>query len=277
MLDFKKDPLRPVGVFDSGVGGLTVVKEIRRFLPNEDILYVGDTLRCPYGPRPLAEVKKFALEIADFLYRRGVKALVVACNTASSAALEDLREIYSDIPVLGVVEPGARAALVYTKNKRIGVIGTVGTIGSGAYEKALKAIDPEVVVVSKATPELVDYVERGELEGPRIEAVVRNYLAGMLKTEIDTLILGCTHYPLIQGVIEKVVGQSVKVVSSASETARELNAILTDRRILKDSGPGSLKLMVTDGAEIFLKLGRDFLGSEVREVYTIRLQEVEIT
>lgn len=179
--------------------------------------------------------------------------------------------------MLGVVEPGARAALVYTKNKRIGVIGTVGTIGSGAYEKALKAIDPEVVVVSKATPELVDYVERGELEGPRIEAVVRNYLEGMLKTEIDTLILGCTHYPLIQGVIEKVVGQSVKVVSSASETARELNAILTDRRILKDSGPGSLKLMVTDGAEIFLKLGRDFLGSEVREVYTIRLQEVEIT
>lgn len=266
---------KPIGVFDSGIGGLTVVKEIRRFLPHEDILYVGDTLRCPYGPRPLAEVKKFAIEISEFLYKKGIKALVVACNTASSAALEDLKERYPDIPVLGVVEPGARAALVYTKNKKVGVIGTVGTISSGAYEKALKNIDPEVIVISKATPELVDYVERGEISGPRIESVIRDYLSDMLKSGLDTLILGCTHYPLIQGVIENVVGSSVKVVSSASETARELNAILSDRRILKSEGNGILKLMVTDGSEIFLKLGREFLGQEVNEVYNIKIEEVE--
>ncbi|MCX7832043.1 MAG: glutamate racemase [Actinobacteria bacterium] len=269
------DANKPIGVFDSGIGGLTVVKEIRRFLPHEDILYLGDTLRCPYGPRPLPEVRKYAIEISEFLYKKGIKALVVACNTASSAALEDLKERYPDIPVLGVVEPGARAALLYTKNKRVGVIGTVGTIGSGAYEKALKTIDQEVIVISKATPELVDYVERGEISGPRIEAVVRNYLSDMLKSGLDTLILGCTHYPLIQGVIEKVVGAGVKVVSSASETARELNAILSDRRLLKTEGNGKLKLMVTDGSEIFLSLGREFLGQEVREVYTIKLKEVE--
>jgi glutamate racemase len=266
---------RPIGVFDSGIGGLTVVKEIRRFLPHENILYIGDTLRCPYGPRPLEEVRKFALEISDFLYGKGIKALVVACNTASSAALSDLKERYADIPVLGVVEPGARAALVYTKNKRVGVIGTVGTISSGSYEKALKLIDSEVIVISRATPELVDYVERGEIEGPRIERVIRYYLEDMLKTGIDTLILGCTHYPLLQPVIEKIVGPKVKIVSSASETARELNAILSDRRLLRSSGDGKLKLMVTNGSEVFLKLGREFLGEDIREVYTIRLKEVE--
>lgn len=266
---------RPIGVFDSGVGGLSVVKEIRRFLPHEDILYVGDTLRCPYGPRPLEEVKKFSLEISEFLYRKGIKALVVACNTASSAALADLKERYADIPVLGVIEPGARAALVYTKNKRVGVIGTVGTISSGSYEKALKSIDSEVTVIARPTPELVDFVERGEIDGPRLEAVLKNYLEEMLVEGIDTLILGCTHYPLLQPVIERVVGPGVNVVSSASETARELNAILSDRRLLKTEGNGSLKLMVTNGSEIFLKLGRDFLGDEVREVYTIKLKEVE--
>lgn len=275
MRKFLEEAHKPIGVFDSGIGGLTVVKEIRRFLPHEDILYVGDTLRCPYGPRPLEEVKRFSMEIAEFLWNKGVKALVVACNTASSAALEDLKEKYPQIPVIGVVEPGARAALIYTRNKKIGVIGTIGTIGSGAYEKALKSIDPEVVVVSKATPDLVDYVERGELEGPRLESVVKEYLASLLETGIDTLILGCTHYPLIQKVIERVAGPDVKVVSSASETARELNAILSDRRILKAEGKGSLKLMVTNGSEIFLRLGRDFLGEEVKEVYTISLKEAE--
>lgn len=276
MKSFDSDFNRPIGVFDSGVGGLTVVKEIRRFLPREDILYIGDTLRCPYGPRPLAEVRKFALEIADFLVKKGIKALVVACNTASSAALEDLREIYPHIPVIGVVEPGARAALVYTQNKKVGVIGTVGTISSGSYERALKAIDPEVVVISKATPELVDFVERGELEGPIVESVIKEYLKDMISAGIDTLILGCTHYPLLQKAIEKIVGQGIKVVSSASETARELNAILSDRRLLKTSGKGSLRLMVTNGSEIFLRLGREFLGEEVKEVYTIKLKEVEI-
>jgi len=275
MPGFNSNSDRPIGVFDSGVGGLTVVKEIRRFLPHENILYVGDTLRCPYGPRPLEEVRRFSLEISEFLYGKGIKALVVACNTASSVALADLKERYADIPVLGVIEPGARAALVYTKNKRVGVIGTVGTINSGSYEKALKSIDSEVNVISRPTPELVDYVERGEIDGPRIEAILKYYLEDMLREGIDTLILGCTHYPLLQPVIERIVGPGVKVVSSASETARELNAILSDRRLLKTGGDGSLKLMITNGSEIFLKLGRDFLGDEVREVYTIKLKEVE--
>jgi glutamate racemase len=264
---------RPIGVFDSGIGGLTVVKELRRFLPAEDILYIGDTARCPYGPRPLLEVKKFALEISEFLYERKIKALVVACNTASSVALEVLKKKYSDIPVLGVIEPGARAALLYTKNKKVGVIGTVGTIGSGAYERALKLIDPDVLVISKATPEFVDYVEKGIVDGPEIEALAEHYLRDMVNAGIDTLILGCTHYPLIQPVIERVVGPSVKVVSSANETARELNAILSDRRLLRVGRRGNLRLMTTDGSEIFLKLGRDFLGEEVREVYTISLKE----
>lgn len=266
---------RPIGVFDSGIGGLTVVKELRRFLPAEDILYIGDTARCPYGPRPLLEVKKFALEISEFLYERKIKALVVACNTASSAALEILKKRYNDIPVLGVIEPGARAALLYTKNKKIGVIGTVGTIGSGAYEKALKLIDPDVVVISKATPEFVDYVEKGIIDGPEIEKLAEYYLGDMVNAGIDTLILGCTHYPLIQPVIERVVGPFVKVVSSANETARELNAILSDRRLLRVGRKGNLRLMTTGDSEIFLKLGRDFLGEEVREVYTITLKEVQ--
>lgn len=273
MPDKKRLIEKPIGVFDSGIGGLTVVKELRRFLPAEDILYVGDTARCPYGPRPLLEVRKFAREIASFLYRKGIKALVVACNTASSAALEILKKEYSDIPVLGVIEPGARAALLYTKNKKIGVIGTVGTIGSGSYEKALKLIDPDVVVISKATPEFVDYVEKGILDGKEIEELARYYLKDMVKAGIDTLILGCTHYPLIQPVIERVVGKGVRVVSSANETARELNAILSDRGLLRVGRKGELKLMTTDGSEIFLKLGREFLGEDIKEIYTINLRE----
>ncbi len=265
----------PIGVFDSGVGGLTVVKEIKRFLPHEDILYIGDTAKCPYGPRPLIEVKQYALEISHFLAEKGIKALVVACNTASSAALKDLKEKYSYMPVLGVIEPGARAALLYTKNRRIGVIGTVGTIGSGAYEEALRKIDDEVIVISKATPEFVEYVERGEIEGERIEELAHHYLDDMVATGIDTLILGCTHYPLIQPVIERVVGPQVKVVSSASETARELLAILSDRDLLNEKKEeGDLRLMTTDGSEMFMQLGRSFLGMDIREVYTIKLKEV---
>lgn len=259
----------PVGVFDSGVGGLTVVKEIRKILPAEDIIYVGDTARCPYGPRPLMEVRKFAFEISEFLVKTGIKALVVACNTASAAALSDIRDLYRTIPVLGVVEPGARAAVSYTRNKKVGVIGTVGTISSGAYEAALKSIDPEIVVISKATPELVDFVERGEFEGERIEAVLHGYLDGMVKAGIDTLILGCTHYPLIAHTIQKVVGENIMIVSSAEETARDLARILFELKLRRKNRRGWLKLFATNGSEYFLNLGREFLNEDIREVERI--------
>ena len=188
---------RPIGVFDSGVGGLTVLREILKVVPNENILYFGDTARVPYGPRDLDEVKRFVFKITSFLYGKKVKLIVIACNTSTAAALSDLRAKF-DIPIIGVIEPGARTASSVTKNKRVGVIATKGTIGSRAYDIEINKIDPSIKLYSRPAPLLVDYIENGILKGKKLQKLIKNYLKPLIKENIDTLILRCTHFPLIE-------------------------------------------------------------------------------
>ncbi|GGJ84329.1 glutamate racemase [Lentibacillus kapialis] len=217
---------KAIGVIDSGVGGLTVVHELMRQLPKESLIYLGDTLRCPYGPRSEEEIKKFTWEMADFLLQKNIKLLVVACNTATAFTLEELQQQLS-IPVIGVIKPGARAAVKFTTNSHIGVIGTEGTIRSNAYTKALKSIDTGIHVNPLACPLFVPMVEQGMLSGAEAEEMVEETLSPMKEqSHIDTLILGCTHYPLIKDTIQKVISSQVKVISSSEETAREVSTIL---------------------------------------------------
>ena len=208
----------PIGIFDSGVGGLTVARAIIDQLPNESTIYIGDTARGPYGPRKLAEVREYSLEILDFLVKRGCKAIVIACNTASSAMLRDAREKYS-IPVIEVIQPAARRAVAATRSGKVGVIGTNATIDSKSYLDAFAAA-PHLEITSMACPRFVEYVERGETTGAEITSIAREYLQPMQNAKVDTLVLGCTHYPLLTGVISYVMGEGVTLVSSAEETAR---------------------------------------------------------
>ncbi|MGX1825295.1 glutamate racemase, partial [Heyndrickxia sporothermodurans] len=208
---------QPIGIIDSGVGGLTVVKEVLKQLPNESIIYVGDTARCPYGPRPVDEVKAYTWQMTRFLLKRNIKMLVIACNTATAVVLDEIRTELK-IPVLGVIYPGARAALKNTKGFNIGVLGTIGTIKSGAYEKALKSINRKVSITSLACPKFVPLVESGEYKSSIAKKIVAESLAPIQKSGIDTLILGCTHYPLLEGLIKNVMGSEVKVISSGDET-----------------------------------------------------------
>lgn len=217
---------KSIAMLDSGVGGLTVVREIFRQLPHERIVYFGDTARMPYGPRPHAEVRQFAMEIIEFLYTQDIKMVIVACNSATAAGLASYQEKF-DLPILGVIEPGIRAALAHSKNKVIGVIGTSGTIASGAYEKAIKKIDPRVRVFSRPCPLFVLIVENNLSHTPEAYRVAEEYLSPLREEGVDTLILGCTHYPLLTHVIQEVMGENVKLVSSAEETARETREILT--------------------------------------------------
>jgi len=223
----------PIGIFDSGVGGLTVARAIIDQLPQESILYFGDTARGPYGPRPLAEVRTFALEIMDQLLEAGVKAIVIACNTASAAMLRDARERYN-IPVIEVIQPAVRKAVAATRSGRIGVIGTQTTVDSKAYMDAFAAA-PQLEITSVACPQFVDFVERGETSGDQITAVAKKYLAPLLASKIDTLVLGCTHYPLLTGVISYVMGEEVSLVSSAEETAKDLYRTLVEKNLLNTS------------------------------------------
>ena len=254
----------PIGIFDSGVGGLTVARAIIDQLPGESILYVGDTARGPYGPRPLAEVREFALEIMDKLVASGVKAIVIACNTASSAMLRDARERYS-IPVIEVIQPAVRRAVSASKTGRIGVIGTNATIESGAYLDAFAAA-PHLEITSKACPQFVEYVERGETSGAQITKIAQDYLKPLQDKKIDTLVLGCTHYPLLTGVISYVMGNDVTLVSSAEETAKDLYRVLVEKNLLNTSGKPSYRFISTGESEIFSKLARRFLGPEVVSV-----------
>lgn len=223
---------RAIGVIDSGVGGLTVAQELMRQLPKEELLYLGDTKRCPYGPRSKEEVKQFTWEMVRFLMNLEIKVLVVACNTATAFTLPSL-QAELDIPVVGVIQPGARAAIKATRNNQVGIIGTEGTIRSQAYHHALKRIKSNIEVHSLACPSFVPMVERGILSGPEAEETVMNSLK-VLKddTQIDTLILGCTHYPLIEATIQKTLGNEVKIVSSSGETARETSTILDVHQLL---------------------------------------------
>jgi glutamate racemase len=270
----------PIGIFDSGLGGLTVAGEIMRVLPDESIVYFGDTLRCPYGPRPQAEVRTFVLEIGRWLAERPVKLIVVACNTATAAGLA-LAQCIFDVPVIGVVEPGARAAVNATVNRRVGVIGTVGTIESGAYSRAVRALDAGVTVYSAATPRFVDVVEQGLRLGdgtleewlaemgdvyirPSFYEMARDYLDPLKRSDIDTLVLGCTHFPLLAASIQQVVGPKVRLISSAEETAREVAEALSARGHLADGAAGRTETFATTGdAAEFAGLGARVLGRPV--------------
>ena len=255
----------PIGIFDSGVGGLTVARAILDQLPNESTLYIGDTARGPYGPRPLAEVREFALETMDYLVEQGVKAIVIACNTASAAMLRDARERYS-IPVVEVIQPAVRRAVAATRTGNIGVIGTRATIDSKAYLDAFAAA-PQLEITSIACPLFVEFVERGETSGEAITKVARDYLAPMMESDVDTLVLGCTHYPLLTGAISYVMGEDVTLVSSAEETAKDVYRTLVAHDLQRTSGTApSLRFQATGDAAAFGKLARRFLGPEVARV-----------
>ena len=258
------NPNAPIGIFDSGVGGLTVARSIIDQLPGESILYVGDTARGPYGPRPLAEVREFALEIMDKLVAAGVKAIVIACNTASSAMLRDARERYS-IPVIEVIQPAVRRAVSASKTGNIGVIGTNATIESGAYLDAFAAA-PHLNIISQACPKFVEFVERGETSGAEITKIAKEYLKPLQDKNIDTLVLGCTHYPLLTGVISYVMGNDVTLVSSAEETAKDLYRVLVEKNLLNNSGKPTYKFVSTGENSNFTQLARRFLGPEVVSV-----------
>jgi glutamate racemase len=249
----------PIGVFDSGVGGLTVARAILEQLPHEQLRYIGDTAHTPYGPLPIARVRELALSALDSLVDSGVKALVIACNTASAACLRDARERY-DIPVVEVVLPAVRRAVAATRNRRLGIIGTEGTVRSRAYDDALAAV-PNITVLSVACPRFVDFVERGVTSGRQILGLAQGYLEPLLRADVDTLVLGCTHYPLLGGVLQIVMGQQVTLVSSADETARDLVRVLTEQDLLceRDFVPPH-EFVATGSAEPFARLAQRFMG-----------------
>ncbi|MEV5824031.1 glutamate racemase [Spirillospora sp. NPDC052242] len=256
----------PIGVFDSGFGGLTVARAILDQLPNEPIVYLGDSARQPYGPRPIAEVRAFALEMLDSLVDEGVKMLVIACNSASSAMLRDARERY-DVPVVEVINPATRRAARATRNGRVGLIATRATVQSRAYEDSFAAA-PHIELVSAACPRFVEFVEAGVTAGDGLLDAAREYLKPIVDAGCDTLILGCTHYPLLAGVISYVVGDGVTLVSSADETAKDVYRVLHDRGLARAEGtpPPRHRFRVTGDPEVFAELGRRFLGPEIGTV-----------
>lgn len=255
-----------IGIFDSGFGGLTVARAVLDQLPHEPVRYVGDTARGPYGPRPIAEVRSFSLEIMDRLVDDGVKMLVIACNSASAATLRDARERY-DVPVVEVVHPAVRRAAAATRTGRVGVIGTTATITSGAYNDAFAAA-PQVDITTTACPRFVEFVEDGVTSGPELIEVATEYLAPMKDADIDTLVLGCTHYPLLTGVLSYVMGEEVTLVSSAEETAKDVYRTLVAHDLLRhpDLPEPEHQFLVTGDPEEFQRLGRRFLGPEIGSV-----------
>lgn len=263
----------PIGIFDSGVGGLTVARAIIDQLPNESVIYLGDTANTPYGTKTIQEVRTLALDVMDRLVDEGVKILVIACNTASAAVLRDARERYTEgrgIPVVEVIQPAVRRAVAATRNGKVGVIGTTATITSRAYDDAFAAaVDFEIV--SSACPEFVDYVERGITSGPEVIALASGYLQSIKAAEVDTLVLGCTHYPLLTGALGYVMGENVTLVSSAEETAKDVYRTLVAHNLLRtESSKPTLRFQATGDAQSFAKLARRFLGPEVQSVEQIQ-------
>lgn len=265
----------PVGVFDSGVGGLTVAREIMRQLPNENIVYFGDTARVPYGSKSKDNIIRYSRQIIHFLKTKDVKAIVIACNTASALALDVVREEI-DIPIIGVVEPGARAALEATKSKKIGVIGTDATIRSAMYEKIIQGIDPEAEVLGKACPLFVPLVEEGFAKHKVTEDIIDFYLASFLKTDIDSLILGCTHYPLLRSKIREYVGGRITLVNPAYETAIDLKKVL-ERCYMENKGEGqrhaSYEFYVSDAADKFKQFANSILPYDIETTKQINIEE----
>jgi glutamate racemase len=258
----------PIGIFDSGFGGLTVARAILDQVPNEDIVYLGDTARAPYGPKSIPEVREYALECLDYLVEQGVKALVIACNSASSAVLRDARERYS-VPITEVILPAARRAVRATRSGRVGVICTVATANSLAYEDAFAAV-PDVQLFTTPCPLFVDYVEAGITGGPELQAIAHDYLEPLKLADIDTLILGCTHYPLLTGVLSYVLGDRVTLVSSAEECAKETFATLNDAGLLHHAPRQATRRFLTTGSpEKFEGIGRRLMGGFVADVEQI--------
>jgi glutamate racemase len=262
----------PIGIFDSGIGGLTVVRAIHAALPDEATVYLGDTARVPYGPKSPATVQRYATEILAWLLAQRVKAVVVACNTATAHALDLLRE-RAPVPVIGVIDPGARAAAAATRNGGIGVIGTAGTVASGAYRRALLALRPELRVIEQACPLFVPLVEEGWFSHPATRLAAEEYLAAIRSADVDTLVLGCTHYPLLAPLLAEVLGPGVTLIDSARETAHELAAVLDRAGLRAPSGGGTPRhrWAATDDVERFAKVGAVFTGEALASVELVDL------
>jgi glutamate racemase len=267
----------PIGIFDSGVGGLTVARAVRDQLPRESILYVGDTAHSPYGPKPIADVRRYSLEVLDFLVEQGVKLLVIACNTASSAMLRDARERY-DVPVVEVIQPAVRRAVAATKNGRVGVIGTAGTINSRAYEDAFAAA-PDLELFSQACPRFVEFVEAGVTSGAELLDVAAEYLQPLREARVDTLVLGCTHYPFLKGAISYVMGEGVTLVSSDTETAKDVYRTLVGQSLERTvPAPPTIRYEATGSdADDFLRLAHRFIGPEVSRVDLVQTGAIDLS
>jgi glutamate racemase len=266
---------RPIGMFDSGIGGLTVAKEVFACMPGETIIYLGDTARCPYGGRSEETIRTFGLQDASFLMSKDIKMLIVACNTVSSVALNHIQNEVSDIPVIGVVAPGARAAVSRTVAKRIGIIGTAATIRTRSYEKEIMRLDPEMKVYGKACPLFVPLVEEGILDGDIVRLTVQRYVYELINYGIDSLILGCTHYPLLMESIQSAVGAGIQLLDSAYWTAREAKDILAAMTMLSSEGAGGMErssFFVTDMTEGFQEKASAFLGRPIPNVEKVNLE-----
>lgn len=262
---------KAIGIFDSGVGGLTVLNEILKVLPHENTAYIGDTARIPYGTKSPATVTRYARQITSFLVEHDIKLLVVACNTASAVSLEALKSEFS-IPIVGVIEPGALRAAEATKNGRVGVIGTEATIRSEAYVRAINAVDPTIAVITRACPLFVPLAEEGWVDNEVAWLVARTYLDGFSDAEVDTMVLGCTHYPLLRGVISDVLGEGVTLVDSGQETARTIAATLRRLGILCESAQkGEHRYYVTDVPDGFKKVANRFLSDRLQDIQQVRL------
>lgn len=272
-IDVKKTS--PIGVFDSGVGGLTVAREIMRNLPNEDIVYFGDTARVPYGSKSKDNIIRYSRQIIHFLQTKGVKAIVIACNTASALALETVKDEF-DLPIIGVVEPGARAALAVTETKKIGVIGTEATVRSAMYEKIIQGIEPEVSVLAKACPLFVPLVEEGFKKHHVTDEIIDYYLASLKESDIDALILGCTHYPLLRSKIREYVGEKITLVNPAYETAMDLKVILQENDMENpdvEGDHGSYSFYVSDAADKFKQFANSILPYDIETTKQINIEE----
>ncbi|HWD62045.1 MAG TPA: glutamate racemase [Humibacter sp.] len=266
----------PIGIFDSGVGGLTVARAVRDQLPGESILYVGDTANSPYGPKPIAQVRALSLEALDFLVEQGVKMLVIACNTASSAMLRDARERY-DVPVVEVIQPAVRRAVATTRTGRVGVIGTLGTVNSRAYEDAFAAA-PDLQLFTRACPRFVEFVEAGVTSGTELLDAASEYLRPLQQARIDTLVLGCTHYPFLKGAISYVMGEGVTLVSSDVETANDVYRVLVSRGLVRTvAGEPSIRYETTgDDTDAFVRLAHRMIGTEVAAVDVVRTGAIDL-
>ncbi len=260
---------KPIGIFDSGFGGLTVMSAVSKLMPNENIIYFGDTAHVPYGTKSKKIVTDFAVEISKFLISKDVKMIVIACNTASAFSLDYLKKIVN-IPIIGVIKAGSVLSAQITKNKKIGVIGTEGTIKSKAYEKEIKKYDKNINCFSKACPLFVPLVEEGWCDGKITEDIIKVYIKDLLNKNIDTIILGCTHYPLLKKTIKKVIGDKINIVDSASAVALRVQTLLKEKCMLKKAGKGKYKFFVSDSPEKFKAIGNKFLGNKIQNVKKVK-------